>query len=66
MSSVQDLELYYQYLYPYETIVDWLTYNNTRSLNHRELSFQYEGDAVQRYVVFSDANTMRERMTSRF
>jgi DNA primase catalytic subunit len=66
MSSVQDLELYYQYLYPYETIVDWLTYNKTRALNHRELSFQYEGDAVQRYVVFSDANAMRERMTSRF
>lgn len=66
MSSLQNLDLYYQYLYPYEAIVDWLTYKGTRPLNHRELSFQYESDAVQRYVVFSDAESMRERMTSRF
>lgn len=59
MSSIQNLDLYYEYLYPYEAIVEWLTYNQTRPLNHRELSFQYEGDAVQRYVVFNDANAMR-------
>lgn len=41
MSSMEDLNLYYEYLYPYEAIVQWLTYNDTRPLNHRELSFQY-------------------------
>lgn len=35
MSIVKNLDLYYQYLYPYETIVRWLTYNQTRPLNHR-------------------------------
>ncbi len=59
MSKLENLDLYYQYLYPYEVLVEWLTYNGTQPLNHRELSFQYEGDAVQRYVVFNDANSMR-------
>ncbi len=58
MTSLQNLDLYYQYLYPYEAIVDWLTYSGSRPLNHRELSFQYEGDVVQRYVIFSNANAM--------
>lgn len=41
MSTLQNLDLYYQYLYPYEAIVEWLSYNGTRPLNRRELSFQY-------------------------
>jgi DNA primase catalytic subunit len=31
-------------------------------LSHRELSFEYEGGAVERYVVFNDAETMKLRM----
>lgn len=35
MSTVQNLDLYYQYLYPYEAIVEWLTYDGRSPLNHR-------------------------------
>lgn len=61
-----NLDLYYQYFYPYEAIVNWLTYKGKTPLNHRELSFEYEGGTVQRYVVFNNADDFRERMTSRF
>ena len=37
--SEEDLRLYYNYLYPFETITRWLTHNNTSQLAHRELSF---------------------------
>jgi DNA primase small subunit len=33
-------------------------------LAHRELSFEYEKGGVQRYVVFADAQAMKNRMIS--
>lgn len=44
----------------------WLTYNRRSQLAHRELSFEYEGVGVERYVTFSDAAAMKARMISRF
>ena len=35
-------------------------------LAHRELSFEYEGVGVERYVTFVDANAMKNRMTDRY
>jgi DNA primase small subunit len=58
--------VYYNYLYPFETLVRWLTHNNHCQLAHRELSFEYEGVGVERYVTFANAKDMKNRMISRF
>jgi len=62
--SMDDLRYYYQLLYPYETIYNWLSYNGTLTFAHRELSFEYENESVQRYVKFQSAVDMKKRMTS--
>jgi DNA primase catalytic subunit len=61
----EDLRIYYNYLYPFKTLVNWLTQNNKSQLAHRELSFEYEGVGVERYVTFVDANAMKNRMIDR-
>ena len=62
--SLEYLRYYYEHLYPFETIYQWLTYNDTIPFVHRELSFEYENGSVQRYVKFRSAEDMRNRMTS--
>jgi len=42
--------------------VKWLTHNGKTDLAHRELSFEYEGIGVERYVVFTNAEAMKARM----
>ncbi len=59
------MRVYYNYLYPFKTIVSWLTHNNKALLAHRELSFEYEGVGVERYVTFVDAASMKNRMIDR-
>lgn len=61
----EDLKVYYNYLYPFTTLVKWLTYNYSSNLMHRELSFEYEGVGVERYVTFENAKSFKERMLSR-
>lgn len=61
----EELRVYYNYLYPFETLVKWLTHNNRTQLAHRELSFEYEGVGVERYVTFANANAMKNRMIDR-
>ena len=67
MAEEQLLE-YYNYLYPFDTLTRWLTYEHSSKLCHRELSFEMMGrDAtyVERYVTFADADKMKERMIDR-
>lgn len=59
------MQVYYNYLYPFDTIVRWLTHNNKSQLAHRELSFEYEGSGVERYVTFVDSIAMKKRMIDR-
>lgn len=47
-----NLRYYYQHLYPYNALYTWLTYNDKIPLEHRELSFEYANESVQRYVKF--------------
>lgn len=61
----EELRIYYNYLYPFDTIVRWLTHNHKSQLAHRELSFEYEGVGVERYVTFVDAKAMKSRMIDR-
>ena len=56
------MRIYYNYLYPFETVVRWLTHNNRSQLAHRELSFEFEGNVVERYVTFVDAKAFKNRM----
>jgi hypothetical protein len=41
-----------------------LTHNYKTPLARRELSFEYEGVGVERYVTFADADAMKTRMIS--
>lgn len=61
---MDNLRYYYEHLYPYETIYSWLTYNNKLPFGHREISFEYENEAVQRYVKFKSVDEFKRRMTS--
>ena len=40
----EQLRYYYNYLYPFDTITRWLTYENAYKLCHRELSFEMMGN----------------------
>ena len=60
--SEEQLLTYYNYIYPFDTIVSWLTHNHKTPLMHRELSFEYEKTGVERYVVFADSEDMKKRM----
>lgn len=62
--SSDNLRYYYQHLYPYDAMYKWLTYNDKVPLHHRELSFEYPNESVQRYVKFKSAQEMKARMTS--
>ena len=59
-----NLRYYYHHLYPYQAIFTWLTYNQTLPFDHRELSFEYDNESVQRYVKFKTPHEMKARMTS--
>ena len=59
---MRSLKEYYENLFPFETLTKWLTYNHTSSFNKRELSFEFEGGSVKRYVTFSNSNEWKQRM----
>jgi len=61
--SQDDLELYFQRLFPASKFVQWLGYGSPEYFARREFSFTLAGDIYLRFRSFSDASELQKDLT---
>ncbi|CAI5742849.1 unnamed protein product [Hyaloperonospora brassicae] len=63
--SAELLQLYYQRLFPYQQIVQWLSYDKGEAFFfRRELSYTLENDTYIRYKSFHNADELKSSMNA--
>ena len=60
-----DRAAYYQQLYPFHVVFDWLTATNklSGSLGSREFAFRFDSGAMKRFQTFSSAKEFKKAVT---
>lgn len=62
--SSSDVEYYYQYLYPFNTIFTWLNHSNkpSRDMENREFAMAFRSGAYKRYCSFETAEEFKAQI----
>ncbi|QLG73782.1 hypothetical protein HG535_0F02930 [Zygotorulaspora mrakii] len=62
--SSSDMQFYYQYLYPYKSIFQWLNHSPKpgRDMINREFALKFRSGAYKRYVSFSSVQEFKSQI----
>jgi len=60
--DVDKLRIFYQQLFPYAQMAEWLSYGDADVFFRREFSFTLANDIYVRYLTFQNADEFRERV----
>ncbi|SCU78989.1 LAMI_0A06854g1_1 [Lachancea mirantina] len=62
--SASDMQYYYQYLYPFKTVFQWLNHSPKpgRDMSHRELAMAFRSGAYKRYNSYATAQEFKTQI----